>query len=288
MKYLASHEHRSRGSISFPFEIHYLTETHPRYEMPFHWHYEYEFIHVQSGTFTVFVNEGSYTLEAGDSALLFGGSVHGGQPNNASYSCLVFDYATLCSKNFSELAKTISLFETYDLSIYIMRKDMPLAPIAKQLFEAFQGNSLDATHKLEILGSTFLLMGGILSKLKEEAKLSLNAKPNKHMERIKNVLSYMKQNYAEHITLDILAEKADLNAKYLCRYFKQLTGRTPIDYLLYYRMECACEQLIFTDSSITEIALSCGFNDMSYFTKKFRQLKNTTPQSYRVLYQANV
>lgn len=60
-----------------------------------------------------------------------------------------------------------------------------------------------------------------------------------------------------------------------------LTGRTPIAYLNYYRIECACERLTLTDKSVTEIAFACGFNDMSYFSRVFKQLKGTTPTAYR-------
>ena len=49
----------------------------------------------------------------------------------------------------------------------------------------------------------------------------------------------------------------------------------------YYRIECACERLTLTDKSVTEIAFACGFNDMSYFSRVFKQLKGTTPTAYR-------
>lgn len=55
----------------------------------------------------------------------------------------------------------------------------------------------------------------------------------------------------------------------------------PIAYLNYYRIECACERLTLTDKSVTEIAFACGFNDMSYFSRVFKQLKGTTPTAYR-------
>lgn len=40
MKYLASHEDTTRGTSDFPIELYYVDRTHPRYEMPFHWHME--------------------------------------------------------------------------------------------------------------------------------------------------------------------------------------------------------------------------------------------------------
>ena len=63
--------------------------------------------------------------------------------------------------------------------------------------------------------------------------------------------------------------------------FRQLTGRTPIDYLLYYRVECAAEMLCASRDSVTDVALACGFGDVSYFSRVFRRLKHETPGEYR-------
>ena len=64
-----------------------------------------------------------------------------------------------------------------------------------------------------------------------------------------------------------------MNPRYFCRVFRQLTGRTPIDYLNYYRIECAAELLCAEEDSVTDIALSCGFGDPGYFARLFRRHK---------------
>ena len=57
--------------------------------------------------------------------------------------------------------------------------------------------------------------------------------------------------------------------------------KTPIDYLNYYRIESAAEELSASYKSVTDIALSCGFNDLSYFNRLFKRQKNMTPTAYR-------
>lgn len=59
-----------------------------------------------------------------------------------------------------------------------------------------------------------------------------------------------------------------------------MTKHTPIDYLNYYRIECACEMLSTKDISIKEAAISCGFNDTSYFIKVFHKYKGVTPKQF--------
>jgi AraC-like DNA-binding protein len=56
---------------------------------------------------------------------------------------------------------------------------------------------------------------------------------------------------------------------------------TPFEYLNNYRVEMASRALITTDKPITEIAFSCGFNDLSYFIKTFKKCKGITPKSFR-------
>ena len=53
-----------------------------------------------------------------------------------------------------------------------------------------------------------------------------------------------------------------------------------IEYLNFYRIEIACEQLLSTDLSVTDIAINCGFNDVSYFIKTFKKYKGITPKQY--------
>ncbi len=56
---------------------------------------------------------------------------------------------------------------------------------------------------------------------------------------------------------------------------------SPIQYLREYRLQKAAELLLVTDDKIKTIALNCGFNDMSYFTKSFKEFKGMLPGDYR-------
>ena len=82
------------------------------------------------------------------------------------------------------------------------------------------------------------------------------------------------------LTLEEISGSVNMSPKYFCRFFHEMTHRTPIDYLNYYRIERACYQLITTNLSITEIAYASGFNDLSYFIKTFKKYKGTTPKKY--------
>ena len=60
-----------------------------------------------------------------------------------------------------------------------------------------------------------------------------------------------------------------------------MTGKPPIEYLNEYRIEKAVRKLRLTNLSITDIAFSCGFSDLSYFIKTFKKTKGVSPGKYR-------
>lgn len=67
---------------------------------------------------------------------------------------------------------------------------------------------------------------------------------------MKNVLRRIRSSYGQPLTLEDLAAEAALEPKYFCRVFRQITGRTPINYLNYYRVECAAELLCTTQGAL--------------------------------------
>ena len=91
MRYLAAHERAARGTFDFPIELYHVDISHPRYEMPFHWHMEAELLFVLEGELALSVEGTEYAAHPGDCFFLPGGAIHGGSPDHCVYECLVFD-----------------------------------------------------------------------------------------------------------------------------------------------------------------------------------------------------
>ncbi|UCE93652.1 MAG: AraC family transcriptional regulator, partial [Flavobacteriaceae bacterium] len=67
-----------------------------------------------------------------------------------------------------------------------------------------------------------------------------------------------------------------------CRYFKQRTNKTYINFLLDIRIENSCKLLAKnSDLSIAEISYQCGFNNLTNFNRKFKSIKGMTPSDFR-------
>jgi AraC-like DNA-binding protein len=63
--------------------------------------------------------------------------------------------------------------------------------------------------------------------------------------------------------------------------FKEIAGVSPIQYLIGLRLKKACDLLEHSSKSVLEIALDCGFENISYFIRKFKEVKGCTPKEYR-------
>lgn len=101
--------------------------------------------------------------------------------------------------------------------------------------------------------------------------------------RIRKVIEYMYEHFTEDLTVDGLAEIACLSRYHFCRSFRRACGTTVMRFLKDLRLAQARTLLITTDLSVTEVALSAGFKDLSHFERTFRTKYRTTPSRYRRL-----
>ena len=92
MRYTGYQENKSRGTFGFPIQLYYVDVNHPQYEMPFHWHMDYELIRVLKGSLVLSLNEETLNLtENSGIVLVCDGVLHGGMPVDCVYECLDFD-----------------------------------------------------------------------------------------------------------------------------------------------------------------------------------------------------
>jgi AraC-like DNA-binding protein len=110
--------------------------------------------------------------------------------------------------------------------------------------------------------------------------------PVEHQGRVDfvdTVILFMQQQINENITLKELCSHFNYSPSRFSSLFKKKTGYAPIDYFIQMKMQKASQQLDFTDRSIKDIALSMGFDDPYYFSKRFRKVIGVSPQKYRLL-----
>lgn len=100
--------------------------------------------------------------------------------------------------------------------------------------------------------------------------------------QIGDAISYMNKHFQERIELDTLARTVNMSVRNFQRHFKNITGCSPMEFLIKIRLRNAAAQLINSDDPISMIALFCGFYDSNYFCKQFKKNIGVTPKIFRL------
>jgi AraC-like DNA-binding protein len=106
-------------------------------------------------------------------------------------------------------------------------------------------------------------------------------------ESLGKVMDYLSRHYSEVIRLSEVAEMVNMSESSFCRFFKQHTSKSFIDFLTDIRLGAASRALIDSSLSIAEIGYDCGFNNLSNFNRIFKKKKGVTPSKFRDNYRKN-
>lgn len=271
-----------RGSEHFPIELYLVDKNHPRYEMSLHWHNETEFIRIISGKLNVKLNSSEYLAKKGDIIFVNPETVHGAIPDGECvYECIVmhFDMLNTADEDCRFFIDSLINKEIV-VSEYNHNAPKSFFDSANALFDSMR--AANQGYKFSVISALYSLLAAIIDNGLYSSVSSVQTLPkNKNLPKLKKVLSYIRENYEKQITLQSMAQKANMSQKYFCSFFKEMTSKTPMEYLILYRIECSARKLKSTDMSVTEVALSCGFNDLSYFIKTFKKTKGCTPAKFK-------
>ena len=105
--------------------------------------------------------------------------------------------------------------------------------------------------------------------------------PEAHIELLKTVMVYIEENLDKDIRLVQLASLVHISPAYFSTMFKRFNGVSPVEYIVYRRVQRAIEMIRTTNYNLTEIAMACGFNNGTNFYKAFKKVTGRTPTSYR-------
>jgi AraC-like DNA-binding protein len=106
-------------------------------------------------------------------------------------------------------------------------------------------------------------------------------KIHRNKQKLQAIYKYIVENYQHKITLSEIAEYAKMNRTAFCLFFKKATNEPFAAYLISFRLQTACTQLVRTNLSIKEICFAVGFNDVPYFNRIFKKQYGVTPSQYR-------
>lgn len=112
-------------------------------------------------------------------------------------------------------------------------------------------------------------------------KSGRTASLNRENELIKRVVSCVEEHLSEDISIEDISRKLNISYYYMCHIFKSKYGVSVNTFRTQKRLEAAMRKLTDTDEKIADIAVSSGFNSISYFTETFTKTVGVSPTAFR-------
>jgi len=279
-------EAKEHGSFSFPVYI--SVEQIQAYDhgtFLWHWHPEIELTWIMSGEMEYQINDTIYKLSAGDGIFGNSNSLHTGRRINGqqcTYLSITFHPRFLYGYENSILQTKYVGFITSNES---------WASLALKQDVEWQKDILDAIKEIYELSKALaddfeLSVHRKLMYIWHRLYLHFSVQPNQgnksflHIQRLREILTFIHENFATDISLDEIAESISLSKSECCRFFKKHMDMTIFDYILYYKIQKSLPMLS-EDQSITDTALSVGFSSTSYYTQIFKRYMKCTPLQYK-------
>lgn len=256
--------------------------------VPWHWHEEFEILYITEGISHIHVENTVFPLQAGEMLFINSGILHNlnnGIPENALGNSLVFHPKLLGSIDSIFWKNAVApLLQSSFLRFQHLTPEVPWQKEfilhLKTAWESIAYEPADYENEIRYhITKAFSLLAA--NSAASDGTRMLSGHESTAAERTKLMLQYIQAHYTEELSLEQIAASAAVSKSMCLRYFRQIIGTTPVRYLVQYRIEKAAEMLLSTGKKAGEIATACGFSDMSYFSKRFREIKGCTPLDYR-------
>jgi len=153
------------------------------------------------------------------------------------------------------------------------------------LFQAIERNQNDGSFGSDIHRTVALLELLIKVAPTLNAATAGESIKNKDVLRVAPILDYIRDNLSSPLSLDHIAGQFYISKHYLCRIFKQATGFSVTEYIIYSRVLLA-RQFLQDGVSVQQAGERSGFSDTSHFIRTFGQLTGLSPGRYAKQYQA--
>ncbi len=255
------------------FNIIHETNSEPREQ---HYHQNLDLLYVLEGSVDVVLDDREYHMMPEDVILINSNKRHKFE-NSGNLLAIRFEI------DYYLLSQTVGTTQILFLCNSVVDKNSAYDRLRNQMQEIIKyyyiNSNSDNCH-LQSLHYQMLhvLLANFMVKTDETRILFDN---NAQKERVSEIQSYIQGHYQSAISLNDLADKMYLSTAYLSKFIKKKFGMTFVDYLNNIRLFHAVDELIYTDKSLTHIAMDNGFATSAAFNKSFKRVFNVSPGEYR-------
>ena len=283
--YFELKENKPHGTKDNPFSIYHIANVKRSFQIPVHWHDEFEIIYVKSGFLTVSISGENYIGKPGDAFVVSPGNLHfmGSQTGNEDYFTFLFPLKYISFRTDDILDdKLLEPLNSGHLMISPEIEDT-VKEQCEQLVEIYGAKKEESQSKITAQIKTKIILLQFILKLWKKGFIVENDTSGKNTVE-KEMVSYIQQNFTGKILLKEFGKQFHLSEKYISRYFKEHFHITISQYVTYLRLEHAKQLLQDTDIPVTEVAMQSGYQNVSYFIRSFKKTYGMSPLKYRNKY----
>lgn len=277
------HEIKSHTTPEFPYNTYLCSIPLDFPSVKLHWHDEAELIVIKKGEGIVSVDLTEYHVQTGDIIFVISGQLH----SISQFENRTMEYENIIFK--PHLLKSVGndlcfeqflspLFSANVTSSVAILKGTPLHNTVSAQIEAIDSlcDKKPKGYQTAVKGHLFLMFFELIT----HGSTSL-LPDRKGLDKMKAVISYVEEHYAQSITIEEMAAYCYFSKSYFMKFFREHMGMSFVTYLNDYRLEVAANMLRATDDTVLTIANTCGFDNLSYFNRSFKKKYGITPGKYR-------
>lgn len=231
-----------------------------------HYHSDMELLFIDEGETIIWVAGREFKAGKGSLILVNPYEVHSGETVGPRYAhrCICFDIKQL------RLPETEKLLSGQVAYANLVDSACDTYGFFTACFEAIK-NRFDG-WEMRAKGNLLMLFSMLTDRVSA-------ASPTREQTFSKQLLEYLEKHFTEDLTSKEVAEYFSYDHSYFCRKFKKIFMQSFSDYLNGFRVSKAKEML--QNSSVSEVAVSSGFQSISYFSRVFKNVTGQTPSEYR-------
>ncbi len=260
----------------------YFLSAFQNYTGDSHWHDDLEFICIISGSMQYNVNGKISSLNEGDGIFVNARQLHfafSETKTECEFLCILLHPMLLCSTQFVENDLVSPIISSLQYPFLLLNKE---SFWHRKILEAIK----DIYEKKNLPNACLYIQKDfydIWIKLTENLSVKATAaeKTDYRLSILKNMLSFIGKNYSESISLEQIAKSGNVSKSTCLSIFKKYLQDTPTNHLIGYRLNKSAELILASDLSIAEIAMTVGFQSVSYYSKAFKENYGCTPREYK-------
>ena len=272
------------GSKEYPFHFYYDNlELFDFHCIEWHWHTEFEFVYVETGTVYFGISDKQFALSEGQGVFINSKILHRyfSQGNAIVPNFVLMPYF-IAAQDSLIYQKYVLPIMASPMDYQIFSQDIPWQAQALSLMREITAAQEKASD-VELVNS--YLIQKIWHILYQNTDVEHMGKKENYsassQARLQLMMQYIHQDFAYNISLSDIADQAKVSKSTALNLFQRYLGISPVTYLINYRLQEAAKLLAATEKKVTVISKDTGFDSVDYFCKAFKKYYKLTPTEYR-------